>query len=197
MPPRLLKFLINLIPIRSIRKKLRKKALFYFMFNPEYKGNMVCRSAELHNPENIKLGQNIFIGKGVEIFAEGGVEIGDNISLGMEVAIMSTNHNYKNALALPFDNKGLLQKVSLGRNVWVGMRSTIMSGVCIDEGAIIAAGSVVTKSIPRLAIVGGNPAKIIGWRNLDDYERLEKAQQYYHSEDVEWIRVNGHKKYLE
>ncbi len=193
----LLKFLINLIPVKSLRKKLRARYIGNLMFNPDYPGNMVCWSARLHNPENIEMGKNIYIGKDVEIFAEGGVVLGDNISFGAGVSVLTTGHNFKNAKALPFDNKGFKQKVSIGRNVWVGTQALIMSGVKIDDGAIVAAGSVVTKSVPFCAIVGGNPARIIGWRNKDEYEKLEKAGQYYHCEEIEWSTIEGFKKYME
>lgn len=79
-----------------------------------------------------------------------------------------------------------------------GINCIILSGVRIDDGAIVAAGSVVTKSVPECAIVGGNPAKIIGWRDKTEYQRLEQSGSYYqHGSPIEWITVEGYKKYLE
>ena len=52
----------------------------------------------------------------------------------------------------------------IGDDVWIGMDATILSGVTIGQGAVIAAGSVVVKDIPPYAIVGGNPAKVIKYR---------------------------------
>lgn len=53
---------------------------------------------------------------------------------------------------------------SIGNDVWIGCNAIILPGVDVGDGAVIAAGSVVTKSIPKYAIVGGNPAKFIRWR---------------------------------
>ena len=55
--------------------------------------------------------------------------------------------------------------VNIGNDVWIGARVTILPGVKIGNGAIIGAGSVVTKDVPDFAIVGGNPARVIKYRN--------------------------------
>lgn len=54
--------------------------------------------------------------------------------------------------------------IHVGNDVWIGAKATIMSGIKINHGAVVAAGSVVTKDVPPYAIVGGNPAKIIRYR---------------------------------
>ncbi len=54
--------------------------------------------------------------------------------------------------------------VVIGRDVWLGVRATVVAGVTIGEGAVVAAGAVVTKDVPRGAVVGGVPARVIGWR---------------------------------
>ena len=60
-----------------------------------------------------------------------------------------------------------------------GNRVTVVGGVSIGEGAIIAAGSVVTKDVPRCAIVGGNPARIIKYRNIEHFEKLKKEKRFH------------------
>ncbi len=197
MPVRLKKFLINLIPLKKIRKKLRLKNRHYFLFCPEYPESHVSREANLHNPENIKMGKNVYIGKNVNIYAEGGLVLEDNATLAANVTILTTAHNFKQASALPFDKKGFLQEVYLEKNVWIGSNSLILAGVKIEEGAVVAAGSVVTKSVPKCAVIGGNPAKIIGWRNIKEYDRLEREQKYFQCDGIEWERVSGYKKYME
>ena len=54
--------------------------------------------------------------------------------------------------------------ITVGSDVWIGAKSTIMSGIKINDGAVVGAGSVVTKDVPPFAIVGGNPAQIIKFR---------------------------------
>lgn len=198
MPIKLKKFLINLIPVKSVRKKLRQKYQHEFLYLPQYPEQKICRGAMLHSPDQIHLGKNVYIGKGVEIFAEGKLFVDDNTGIGADSIILTTNHNYKNATSVPFDNKGFHHQVHIGKNVWIGINCIILSGVRIDDGAIVAAGSVVTKSVPECAIVGGNPAKIIGWRDKSEYQRLEQSGSYYqHGSPIEWITVEGYKKYLE
>ena len=86
--------------------------------------------------------------------------------------VLGGNHNYNYLLTFPVKVTKLNHRVEAYSNgpiiieddVWIGMDSIIMSGVRVGRGAVIAAGSVVTKNIPPYAIVGGNPSKIIKYR---------------------------------
>ena len=76
------------------------------------------------------------------------------------------------------------EKVVIGNDVWIGMKSTIMGGITIGNGAIIAAHSVVTKDVPPYAIVGGVPSKIIKYRFDDStIEALQKSEWWNRSDD--------------
>ncbi|MFG0518435.1 CatB-related O-acetyltransferase [Kluyvera intermedia] len=77
----------------------------------------------------------------------------------------------------------------LGDGCWLGMRAMIMPGVVIGEGAVVAAGSVVTKDVPPYAVVGGNPAKFIKFRfSEDDIARITALKLYEHPEEllIQW-----------
>lgn len=79
--------------------------------------------------------------------------------------------------------------VSIGNDVWVGTRAVILDGVSIGDGAIIAAGAVVTKDVPPYAIVGGVPAKIIRYRfSFEEIAFLQRFQWW--NRDVEWLKDN-------
>lgn len=91
--------------------------------------------------------------------------------------IITENHNYEGE-KLPYDTTYIRKNVTIGDCVWVGSRVIIMGGVSIGEGAIIAAGSVVTKDVPPLAIVGGNPAKLIKYRDAEHYYRLKEQKKF-------------------
>ena len=76
------------------------------------------------------------------------------------------------------------EKVVIGNDVWIGMKSTIMGGITIGNGAIIAAHSVVTKDVPPYAIVGGVPSKIIKYRfDGSIIETLQKSEWWNRSDD--------------
>lgn len=189
-------WIINLIPISSIRHKLREQN------KPEYKlkvNNIIAPGARLINPENIELGGKVYIGEDCRFYAEGGIKIGAYTKFGQQCIILTTNHNYKSDTRIPYDNVGLMQKVEIGNNCWVGIRSTILSGVKVEDGAIIAAGSVVTKSVPKYAIVGGVPATILGYRDKDNYDRLESLKMLYPLDNEiprKWKKIDGFKEYL-
>lgn len=70
------------------------------------------------------------------------------------------------------------KEIRIGKCVWLGNRVTIVGNVTIGDGAIIAAGSVVVKDVPKCAIVGGNPARIIKYRDMEHYINLEQNNQF-------------------
>lgn len=80
---------------------------------------------------------------------------------------------------IPYDESYIYKNITIGDCVWFGNRVLVIGNINIGEGAIIAAGSVVTKDVPPLAIVGGNPAKIIKYREKDHYYKL-KEQGMFH-----------------
>ena len=115
---------------------------------------------------------------GMVVQGKGKLEIGNYFHSGVECMIITQNHNYEGD-EIPYDNTYILKDVKIGDCVWFGNRVTVVGGVSIGEGAIIAAGAVVAKDIPPLAIVGGNPAKVIKYRDADHYYKL-KAEGKFH-----------------
>lgn len=82
-----------------------------------------------------------------------------------------------------------MKPIHIGNDVWIGARSIIMDGVSIGDGAIVAAGSVVTKDVPPYAVVGGSPAKIIKYKfSQDIIDRLEEIQ-WWNLPDEEITKV--------
>ena len=91
--------------------------------------------------------------------------------------IITENHNYEGDM-IPYDNTNVLKSVEIGDCVWFGNRVTVTGNVKIGEGAIIAAGSLVCKDVPPLAIVGGNPAKVIKYRDSEHYFKLKAENKF-------------------
>lgn len=112
----------------------------------------------------ISVGNNVGIGNNSFIQASGGLEIGDNASLGPGVKIWTQNHKFEKTGPVN-DRDYEYKKVIISKDVWIGANAFIMPGAEIGEGAIISACSVVGgKKIPPYSIVGGHPARVIGQR---------------------------------
>jgi len=88
---------------------------------------------------------------------------------------MLGSHDYDYGDGLPYGRHYTTKNVVIDDFVWVGNDVIINGNVHIGEGAIIAIGSVVVKDVPRCAIVGGNPAKVIKYRDIEKYERTKQT----------------------
>lgn len=114
--------------------------------------------------EGLVIGNNVGIAQNAFIQVRGFVEIGSNIMFGPGVSIFSENHTFKKLDKLLIDQPSERKGVMIEDNVWVGANVTILDGVKVGTGSIIAAGSVVNRDVPPFAIVGGVPAKVIKLR---------------------------------
>jgi acetyltransferase-like isoleucine patch superfamily enzyme len=123
------------------------------------------------------LGKNVHF-NGMKIGGCGEVWIGDNFHSGPDCVIISQNHNYEGE-KIPYDSTYICKDVIIEDNVWLGNRVTILPGVRIGEGAIIQAGSVVVKDIPKYAIAGGVPAKQFSSRDIEHYKILKKQKRFH------------------
>jgi acetyltransferase-like isoleucine patch superfamily enzyme len=110
---------------------------------------------------NLCLGDDVDVAKDVMITTTGGVTIGDRVLVGYGTKIISSNHRIPDGLQKIFYSGHENKEVTIGSDAWIGANCIILPGVTIGEGAIIAAGSVVTKDVSAYMIVGGVPAKLI------------------------------------
>lgn len=144
--------------IRKIRSWIAGKCL-------DYKGRNlnIERKADFGTGHGISIGNNS--GLGINCKVRGPLEIGDNVMMGPDVFIFTSNHETSRT-DIPMNKQGfsLPHKVTIGNDVWIGARVIILPGVTIGNGCIIAAGAVVTKDIPDYTIAGGVPAKILKYR---------------------------------
>lgn len=109
------------------------------------------------------IGDHTFFGRGATIEVSTRVTIGRGGLIAPGVYI--TDHNHDTALGAPmFERSCIAAPVSIGDDVWIGAHAVVLPGVHIGDGAVVAAGAVVNRSVPARAIVGGVPARLIRYR---------------------------------
>ena len=115
---------------------------------------------------------------GMTVLGGGEVTFGDNFHSGENCRIITQNHNFDHGTAIPYDRTKIKKKIVICDNVWLGDSVIIVGNVTIGEGAIVGAGAVVTKDVPPGAIVGGNPARLIRYRDMEHYNRLKAEGRF-------------------
>ena len=103
----------------------------------------------------IEIGNNTYIGDRTEIHSGKSVKIGSGVNIAWDCNILDRDYH-----AFESDSE-VVKSVVIEDNVWIGCRSIILKGVTIGEGAVVAAGSIVTRDVPPKCLVAGNPAKVI------------------------------------
>jgi acetyltransferase-like isoleucine patch superfamily enzyme len=140
-------------------------------------------SGKYYHCQKIKVGNNVYVGPRAIVSATEGLSIGDGVIVGPELMVMGGDHNFKRVgyRLNQVSEGGINKPVAIENDVWIGGRVVILKGVTIGEGAIIGAGSVLTKDIPPYCIFAGNPAKKIGVRfNTQELkEHLKKIGSKY------------------
>lgn len=125
-------------------------------------------TAQLYRWKEIRAGRNISIGRGTIIGSDAildgreGITIGHSVNLSSEVALWTLQHDLDSPT---FETSG--GPIVIGDRAWISFRSTILPGVTIGEGAVVAAGAVVAKDVPPYVVVGGIPAKPLRERNTE------------------------------
>lgn len=107
--------------------------------------------------KNITVGRNVFFNSGCRLQDHGGIFVGDNVLFGHNVVLATLDHDLDPA------RRSLLHcaPIRIGNDVWMGANATITKGVTVGDGAVIAAGAVVTRDVPPRTVVGGVPAKAL------------------------------------
>lgn len=105
----------------------------------------------------VTIGRGCFIQQCCTFFGRGGITIGNDVFIGPKVNLITINHdpNPENR------NATYGRPILIEDKVWIGINSTILPGVRIGYGAIVGAGSVVTKDVPAMTVVAGNPARVV------------------------------------
>lgn len=121
----------------------------------------------------IRLGDWCFVGENSRIWSGAAIDIGDRVLISHDVNIFDNDTHPFDAgarhrqfvaiktLGQPSDIDLADRPVSIGADAWIGAKAIILKGVTIGRGAVVAAGSVVTRDVPEYAIVAGNPARVL------------------------------------
>lgn len=173
----------------NILKQFRCRLLLVNKRNISFgKKSTFGRGTVFFAPNRMIIGENVYIGKYCSLEAD--IEIGNDVLIGNNVGLIGRyDHDYscieKSIKDAPWigDNnynfKGKNKKIIIESDCWIGYGAIIMTGVHIERGSIIAAGSVVLKDIEPYSIVAGNPANVISKRFSDDqiieHEKLYKS----------------------
>lgn len=120
----------------------------------------------LHIPiwSNLKIGNNVWLGRDFTLEGNGTVIIEDNCDFGPMVTCVTGTHEIGNGTRRA--GEGYNSTISIGKGVWVGTRAILLPEISIDNASIIGAAAVVTKKVEKNELWGGNPAKMI--KRLDD-----------------------------
>lgn len=144
----------------------------------------VGRNVKFWAKVQIQIGNNFYMGRNSQI--ECNAIIGDNVLIANNVALIGRNdHDFKKigvnirdasqVRDIDYSGKENNSFINIGSDVWIGYGVIIYSGVKIGNGSVVAAGSVVIKDVEPYEIIGGNPAKHIGFRfNEDEIKQHEK-----------------------
>ncbi len=146
---------VNKIPSRHIRK------WFYQLLGAKIgKKTVICRRVDVLFPKGLNIGNNVAIGWFVDLDARGKIEIGHDTNVSSHSILITGSHDIDDP---KFTAE--FKPIKIGHHCWIGTGAIILQGVTIGDGAVVAAGAVVTRDIPSNEVWGGVPAKFIRKRN--------------------------------
>ena len=161
--------LVGYIPLWPIRK------LVYLVAGVRLaQGARIHYGARFFSPKGIKVGRGSLIGEFSFLDGRGGLTIGEQVDVASQVLIYTSEHDVHSE-----DMRPVREPVEIGDYVFIGPRAVILPGVKIGEGAVVAAGAVVTKDVESKVVVGGVPAKLICPRRVEQLRyKLGRARLF-------------------
>ena len=147
-----------------------RRLVFRMLFRKLGGGGLIDYKTYFRYPSKMSIGAHSYINHGCCFYGSSldGVEIviGNDVALGPHVKIFTATHDYST-----YDLKDTAASVHVQDNAWVGGGTLILPGVTIGRGAVIGAGSVVTKDVPPFSVAVGNPARVVRTREMASVEQ--------------------------
>ncbi len=133
---------------------------------PLPKTSTIVQPLHIDVASGLEIGENVFINYNSSMMAAGGIIIEDNVQIGPNVMLVTTNHDFNHREIV------IHKPITIKKGAWIGGRSLILPGVTVGENAVVAGGAVVTRNVEANTIVGGNPAKVI--KKLESFNKTEQ-----------------------
>lgn len=155
--------------MKKLLKRLKVLLLTTFKYKfKSYGENFYFGSGLFVRPNSVHIGNNVYIGRNSHLSVKE-IIIQDYVMLASNVSVVGGDHSFK-IPGIPIRESGRDEekKVVIKRDSWIGHGAILLHGITVGEGAIVAAGSVVTKDVEAYSIVAGSPAKKIKMRFSDD-----------------------------
>lgn len=121
----------------------------------------VRSSAKIWQPWNLEMGDWVAISEDCDIYSADKIRIGDRSTISKGAFLCCASHDVTNPIM-----ELTYAPITVGHDAWVASRAIVLPGVSVGDGAVVAAGAVVTKNVEAWTVVGGNPAKVIKKRSL-------------------------------
>ncbi len=161
--------IINKIPSRHLRRG------FYKMLGAKMgEGSFLSRRVEVLLPRGLVIEDHVTVGWFAELDARGGIKIGHDTNISSHVKLITGSHDIDDS---SFTADFL--PISIGHHVWIGTGAMILQGVKVGDGAVVAAGALVTHDVPPFTVVGGVPATCIKERSKDLQYTLDPVLPLY------------------
>jgi len=127
------------------------------------KGCVIRRGVYLASPNELEVGDGSFIGR-ASLYCTGGVKIGRNVNISDGVVVITAKHDVNSP-----SFEATYEPIEIKDWAWLATNALVLAGVTVGEGAVVAAGAVVTRDVASYSVVGGNPATVIGERKKQQF----------------------------
>ena len=139
----------------------RKRFSLLRLFGARIRSGAIARSAKIYAPWNLENEHSMCIGPNVEVYNKDNVFIGVQAVISQDAYICTATHDITSPrMAL------VTKPIRIESQAWVAAKATILPGVTIGEGAVVGACAVVAKDVPPWSVVVGNPARVVGKREI-------------------------------